>query len=160
RDCLMSMGLLTEATSVDSDRSGTATVSLPRSRPTVDGKFLQVEDRRFTVKGVTYGTFAANSQGDRYPDPATVARDFEQMRAAGINAVRLYIEAPEYVLDLAHAHGLKVIAGIYWEGRVCAFEDPEALEEARQRVRAAAHRLRDHPALLMYCIGNEIPPSV
>ena len=34
-----------------------------------------------------------------------------QMRGAGINTVRLYIEAPDYLFDLAHTQGLKVIAG-------------------------------------------------
>src|SRR5262245_39140211 len=94
-----------------------------RSRPAVDGKFLIVDGCRFTVKGVTYGTFAANRQGFRYPDPATVRRDFAQMRAAGINTVRLYIDAPDYLFNLANDFGLKVIAGIYWECRECIFDD-------------------------------------
>src|SRR5438132_14364970 len=88
----------------------------PKSRPRVEGKFLLVDGARFTVKGVTYGTFAPNEQGFRYPDRETVQRDFARMRCAGINTVRLYLEAPDYLFDLAHAHGLKVIAGAYWEG--------------------------------------------
>jgi glycosyltransferase involved in cell wall biosynthesis len=119
-----------------------------------------VDGARFTVKGVTYGTFAANDQGFRYPEPEVVERDFAQMRKAGINTVRLYIEAPDYLFDLAQAHGLQVIAGIYWEGRECIFDDPAALAAAQQAVREMARRRHDHPALLMYCIGNEIPPSV
>src|SRR5207248_374182 len=130
------------------------------ARPAVEGKFLVVDGTRFTVKGVTYGTFARNEQGFRYPDPEAVERDFREMRQAGINTVRLYIEAPDYLFDLAYAHDLKVIAGSYWEGRECIFADPNMLAAARRTVQEAARRLRGHPALLMYCIGNEIPPSV
>lgn len=131
-----------------------------RERPKVESKFLVADGARFTVKGVTYGTFAENSEGHRYPDPETVRRDFEQMREAGVNTVRLYIDAPGYLFNLADECGLKVIAGVYWEGRECIFDAPEALAAAEQTVRETARRLRDHPALLMYCIGNEIPPSV
>jgi O-antigen biosynthesis protein len=130
------------------------------ARPSVQGKFLVVDGARFTVKGVTYGTFAPNAEGYRYPPREQVARDFAQMQRAGINTVRLYIEAPDYVFDLAHSHGLKIIAGVYWEGRQCVFEDPQALATAERAVRETARRLRSHPSLLMYCIGNEIPPSV
>ena len=38
----------------------------------------------FTVKGVTYGTFARNEEGFRYPDPEVVERDFREMREAGV----------------------------------------------------------------------------
>jgi O-antigen biosynthesis protein len=131
-----------------------------RERPTVDGKFLRVDGVRFTVKGVTYGTFAPDENGYRYPELDTVSRDFAQMRATGINTVRIYIDAPPHVFDLAVSHGLKVIAGIYWEGRECIYDDADALAAAVRAVRQTARRLRDHPTLLMYCIGNEIPPSV
>src|SRR5437764_7681026 len=59
------------------------------SRPVVEGKFLRVAGKRFQVQGVTYGTFARNDEGFRYPDRHTVERDFEAMREAGINTVRL-----------------------------------------------------------------------
>src|SRR5690242_8797382 len=61
-----------------------------RTRVQVDGKFLRVNGRRFWIKGVTYGTFSQNEEGEPYPPCDQVRRDFEQMRAAGINTVRLY----------------------------------------------------------------------
>src|SRR5438128_1339701 len=74
---------------IDAARS---TPGFGTSRPVVEGKFLRVDGARFTVQGVTYGTFARNEEGFRYPDRHIVERDFEAMREAGINTVRLYIE--------------------------------------------------------------------
>ena len=56
--------------------------------PRVDGKFLDVENRRFLVKGVAYGTFAPDGEGNQFPPPARVTQDFELMASAGINTVR------------------------------------------------------------------------
>src|SRR5438270_7786579 len=63
-------------------------------RPCVDGKFLTVAGRRFWIKGVTYGTFRANSRGELLPEPEVVRRDMRQMRAAGVNTVRTYTLPP------------------------------------------------------------------
>src|SRR3569833_10081 len=56
----------------------------------VDGKFLLVNGQRFWIKGVTYGTFSPNEEGEPYPPLDQVRVDFEQMRRAGVNTVRLY----------------------------------------------------------------------
>ena len=37
-------------------------------RPTAHGKFLFAGDRKLYVRGVTYGTFRPNADGDEYPD--------------------------------------------------------------------------------------------
>jgi O-antigen biosynthesis protein len=134
---------------------------LPRSmRPQVEGKFLRVGGRRFWVRGVTYGTFRANSRGELFPEPEVVARDFEQMAAAGVNTLRTYTAPPRWLLDLALEHCLMVVAGLFWEGRECLFEDRHALDQVVAGVRREMKALAGHPALLMVCIGNEIPPLV
>ena len=38
--------------------------------PRVHGKFLDAENGRFLVKGVAYGTFAPNGDGDQFPSLA------------------------------------------------------------------------------------------
>src|SRR4029078_2169832 len=40
-----------------------------------DGKFLRLDEERFLVKGVTYGTFAPDSAGYQFPARAHVCRD-------------------------------------------------------------------------------------
>src|ERR671936_181625 len=53
-------------------------------RPSVEGKFLRVDGKRFWIRGVTYGTFLPNSQGECLPEPEVVCRDMQQMAAAGV----------------------------------------------------------------------------
>ena len=62
--------------------------------PRVHGKFLNVENGRFLVKGVAYGTFAPNGDGHQFPSPERVNQDFMLMAAAGINTVRTYTVPP------------------------------------------------------------------
>src|ERR1700678_2099414 len=50
-----------------------------------DGKFFRLGADKFYVKGVTYGPFAPNGDGDPLPDPAQVRRDFGQIRELGAN---------------------------------------------------------------------------
>src|SRR5262245_18926037 len=130
----------------------TALASLPGSRvtdrPCVDGKFLRVGGERFWIRGVTYGTFAGNSRGELLPEPAVVRRDMRQMSAAGVNTIRTYTVPPRWFLDLASEHGLMVIAGLFWEGRACHFDDPEALQQIEAQVVADAETILGHPALL------------
>ena len=66
----------------------------PQTRPTVRGKFLSVDGRRFLVKGATYGTFAPDSSGRQFPGADRVADDFAQMARHGINTVRTYTLPP------------------------------------------------------------------
>src|SRR5205814_5698274 len=54
---------------------------------------------------VTYGAFQPDANGHEYQNLATVERDFAQMAAAGINAVRIpHTVAPRTLLDAAARH--------------------------------------------------------
>jgi glycosyltransferase involved in cell wall biosynthesis len=114
----------------------------------------------FLVKGVTYGTFSEDSTGFRFPDPATVATDFRLMREAGINTLRTYTVPPRWLLDAAEQAGLMVIVGTFWEGRRLIYDDHAERLAAMKAVAHAVRSCRNHPALLMYCIGNEIPSDI
>src|SRR3989449_7712008 len=128
-------------------------------RPSVRGKFLFVGDEKLYVRGVTYGAFTPDAAGNEYHDLATVERDFAQMAANGINAVRIpHTTPPRALLDIASHHGLRVMVGLSAEQYVGDLihrrpgaPDVEAL--IRNRVRVCAR----HPALLCYALGNEIP---
>src|SRR6266498_2069375 len=56
------------------------------SRPRVQGKFFFVGEEKLYVRGVTYGTFRPNEEGEEFPAREVVERDFAQMVANGINA--------------------------------------------------------------------------
>src|SRR5437870_2395587 len=81
------------------------------ARPTVRGKFIFVGERKFYIRGVTYGTFRPGPQddGSGYPDPQIIEQDFARMAASGVNVVRTYTVPPSWVLDAAQWHGLYVM---------------------------------------------------
>jgi O-antigen biosynthesis protein len=124
------------------------------------GKFLFVGDEKLYVRGVTYGPFRPDAEGEVYPDPNVVAEDFARIAAAGANAVRLYTVPPRWLLDLAAEHGLRLMVGLAWEQHV-AFADSRQLPgDIERRVRDGVRACADHPAVLAFVVGNEIPSSI
>jgi beta-galactosidase/beta-glucuronidase len=89
------------------------------------GKFVEVDGRRFLIRGVAYGTFEPDTSGSQFPPLQQVARDFALMAESGFNTVRTYTVPSEGVLDEAARHGLKVMAGIPWTQHV-AFLDNDS----------------------------------
>ena len=132
----------------------------PAQHPGISGRFLQVKGQRFWVRGVTYGTFQPNEHGEPYPGRLQVRKDFAQMREAGVNTVRLYTPPPDWLADAAAEAGLYLIADICWGPRRCDFDRPERLQHLYEWTREHSRRLADHPAMLLYSIGNEIPPLI
>ena len=128
--------------------------------PRVQGKFLELDGRRFLVRGVAYGTFAPAADGTQFPSPARIDHDFALMAAAGLNTVRTYTVPPEGLLDAAARHGLRVMVGIPWSQHIAFLDDAALTREVREGVVAAARRVAAHPATLMLAVGNEIPPAV
>jgi O-antigen biosynthesis protein len=141
--------------SADSER---ATSTSARLR--VDGKFLAQGNQRFRVYGVTYGPFAPTSDGQPFPLPGRVDDDFRRMKAAAINSLRVYHLPPEWLLDKADEQGLAVFVDIPWAKHLCFLDNGRAQAAARAAVRQAAERGRNHPSLLAYSIGNEVPPDI
>jgi O-antigen biosynthesis protein len=137
-----------------------ATAEAGASRAQARGKFLYAGDEKLYVRGVTYGTFRPNDDGAEYPDPDTVGRDFAEMAANGINVVRTYTAPPGWLLNLAAAHGLRLIVGIPWEQHVTFLDESARARSIVQRVRRGVRDCAGHPAVLCYAIGSEIPASI
>jgi GT2 family glycosyltransferase len=131
-----------------------------RGRPEVAGKFLQVGGEKLWVRGVTYGTFRPNSEGMLLPERETVSRDFAAMALRGINAIRLYTLPPRWLLDLAAAHGIRVLVGFDWPVHVAFLESREQERRIEALVREGARSLAGHEAILAWSLGNEIPGPV
>ncbi len=129
-------------------------------RPVVRGKFLYANGRKLYVRGTTYGTFALDDAGDERFDSAVVERDFALMAANGINAVRIYTVPPRWLLDVAYRFGLRVMVGLPWEQHVAFLDEPDRCRRIEASVREKVKRCANHPALLCYAVGNEIPSGV
>ena len=83
-------------------------------RPVVSGKFLRLAGQQFLVKGVSYGTFAPDADGQLFPPLARVACDFDAIAELEANTVRTYTAPPAAVLDEASRCGLRAIIGVPW----------------------------------------------
>jgi hypothetical protein len=86
-------------------------------------------------------------------------RALESIAGAGGNSVRLWgQEGLGQTLEAAHKHGLTVCAGI-WLGQVRQgfnWSDAASLARQRDRVRAVVEKHKEHPALLLWALGNEM----
>jgi O-antigen biosynthesis protein len=140
------------------ERNGEATAVPGRAR--VDGKFFARGGRRLRARGVTYGPFAPAGAGEPFPPPEVVADDLVRMGACGLNSLRTYHLPPDWLLALADEHGLNVFVDVPWPKHVCFLESASAQNEARRLVGQAARHGRQHPCVLAYSVGNEIPPNV
>ncbi|HTI38678.1 MAG TPA: glycosyltransferase [Vicinamibacterales bacterium] len=126
----------------------------------VDGKFLREGTSRFLVKGVTYGTFAPREDGLQFPTRDRVRTDFAAMASAGFNTVRVYTPPPVWLLDDAHEAGLRVMVGLPWTQHVAFLDDAALTASIFREIETHVRRLAGHPSVLMFALGNEIPPSV
>ena len=72
-------------------------------------KFFFEGDRKFFVKGVTYGPFKPDAQGHYLGSEGKLARDLELMREIGINLLRIYHTPPLWFLDQCAAAGMRVL---------------------------------------------------
>jgi glycosyltransferase involved in cell wall biosynthesis len=129
-------------------------------RPEARGKFLACGGEKFYARGVTYGTFRPDANGDEFPPVETVRRDFAQMAANGFNAVRTYTMPPTWLLDLAAEEGLYVAISLAAERSVGYLNERGGGSVAEKAARDVVRRYAGHPAVLCYSLGNEIPASV
>src|SRR2546425_497386 len=132
-----------------------------RPRPAIHGKFLVAGDRKIYVRGVTYGAFRPDANGNEYHDHDIIDRDFAQMVANGFNAVRIpHTMPPRSLLDAAHRHGLWVMGGMSAEQYLGFVIDKRRDVDPYCVVRDRVRQVAGHPALLAYSLGNEIPTQI
>ncbi|WDT74126.1 MAG: glycosyltransferase [Candidatus Manganitrophus sp.] len=129
-------------------------------RPTTKGKFLYVGDEKWSLRGVTYGTFRPQGPRQEEYSPDRAEADFALMAANGINAVRTYTVPPRWLLDSALRHGLRVMVGLPWEQHVAFLDEFDRPAQIEKRLRSGVAGCAGHPALLCYSIGNEIPAPI
>ena len=153
---------IARAITQDIFRASTSTCVPALVRPHVRGKFLFAGDEKFYVRGVTYGAFQPDASGHEYHDPNVIERDFAQMAANGINTVRIpHTMPPRSLLDAARRHGLRVMVGLSAEQYLGFLIDrKKSVADIEALVRAKVRECAEHPALLCYALGNEIPSTM
>jgi O-antigen biosynthesis protein len=125
------------------------------------GKYLFDGERKFHVRGVSYGPFPVNSRGERYPEPERTAADFLLMRAMGVNTVRVYVPPPPWMFDAALAAGLRLMIGIPWPFHMAFLDEPGMAAEIRETIRKGVTEMRSHAgAILAFSLGNEVRSDI
>lgn len=130
-----------------------------------DGKQFAVDGRRFSFRGVTYGTFRPRADGARFPERDRMKQDLSAIEEAGFTVVRTYTPPPDDMVDLAADWGQHLLAGVFfpdWRYLIGTSrrELRRVAREARAEVQAAARRLAGNEAVLAISVGNEIPADV
>lgn len=75
--------------------AATSATAMPPIR--VLSKFFFEGDRKWFLKGVTYGPFRLNEDGDFISSPERARQDFGLMRELGINLIRVYHVPPRWL---------------------------------------------------------------
>jgi glycosyltransferase involved in cell wall biosynthesis/exo-beta-1,3-glucanase (GH17 family) len=125
-----------------------------------DGKFFRLGQNKFYVKGVTYGPFEPNRDGDVFPNPEQAQTDFEQMIELGANCVRIYHVPPKWFLNLAAKMGLRIFLDVAWPKNLSFVDSDELREQAHAAVRHAAKMCGNHEAIFAISVVNEIPADL
>ena len=124
------------------------------------GKLFSRNGEPFYVKGVTYGTFAPDQNGDQFPPQKQVLADFRAMAANGFNVVRTYTMPPARIFDAALECKLQVLAGVYWEQHINFLDDKERARDIRRRFGEQVKSCHGHQGLFGFTLANEIPASI
>ena len=129
-----------------------------RIRPAA--KFFLEGDKKFFVKGVTYGPFKPDAEGDYLGRPEQVDVDLALMRQAGLNVVRIYHSPPRWFLDRCTNVGMRVLVTLPWEKHVEFLRERSIRKQIAEAVRTTVRKYAGHPAILGYLVGNEISSTM
>src|SRR5256885_8998850 len=129
-----------------------------RIRPVA--KFFFEGDRKFFVKGITYGPFKPDAEGNYLGRPEQVDVDLALMRQVGINLVRIYHPPPRWFLDRCAAAGIRVLITLPWAKHIEFLRQRSARAAIEDAVRDAVTEYAGHPAVFGYLVGNEISSTM
>src|SRR5260221_13062440 len=123
----------------------------------VRAKFFFEAEKKWFIKGVTYGPFAPDAKGDFVGDPEKARRDFALMQELGMNLLRIYHVPPRWFLDLARDFGLRVLISIPWAEHIEFLNNRKMRRQIVETIREGVARNKGHDAIFGYYVGNEIP---
>jgi GT2 family glycosyltransferase/exo-beta-1,3-glucanase (GH17 family) len=130
------------------------------SRIRAVAKFFFEGAEKFFVKGVTYGPFKPDADGNYLGRPEQVETDLALMRQTGFNVVRIYHVPPRWFLDRCAAAGMRVLITLPWAKHVEFLRERRARHEIAEAVRIAVNANAGNPAVFGFLVGNEIPSTM
>src|SRR5215467_9520863 len=122
------------------------TAEKKRIRPAA--KFFLEGDKKFFVKGVTYGPFKPDADGDYLGRPEQVDFDLALMRRVGLNVVRIYHTPPPWFLDRCTHAGMRVLVTLPWEKHIEFLRQRSTRRQITDAVRSSVSKYAGHPAIL------------
>jgi hypothetical protein len=148
--------------------SGCISVQRTPSKVSVVDQKLLVDGQEFYVKGVTYSPVPVGSDPEKptrtFVDwlnhPEIYRNDFALMKKAGINTIRVMVDNSSVtptrrMLDAAHEYNIKVIMN--YEGPLRSdLSGQRTREQVKSHASTMIRNYKDHPAILMWMIGNEV----
>ncbi len=126
----------------------------------VDGKFFCQADHYWPLRGLAYGPLVNRKTPTGFAPEAQTRADFEQIRDAGVNTLRVYEVPPMWFMDLAEEKALKLWIDIPWNQQHLFLENATEQRLLRKRMALTLQAFKAHPALMAICIGNEIPSEL
>ena len=121
---------------------------------------LYVKGEPFFIKGMGYNPIPIGRSYayDFTLDPQIYRRDFPMLREMGVNTIRVWrkVTSREF-LDSAYNNGqnpIYVIMGFHVEPTLVS--DPTYRQAVLNDFKEYVRRFKDHPAVLMWCVGNEV----
>lgn len=117
-----------------------------------------------TVKPTAIRSTGSGYELLRYGKPYFIegaggVRYFDRLKACGGNSIRVWDDNDaDRILNEAQRLGLTVMLGLWVERESEGFDydNAEAIDRQRERIRKIVLKYRNHPALLMWCAGNEV----
>lgn len=125
--------------------------ALPAAAPPAMAATVEVQGEAILVDGKPFAVVGAAGQ-----------TRFGLLKQLGATTVRTYGDETGFVLDEAQKVGLKVIAGFWLEHprRGFSYTDLAKVGPQLQRLTEFVNRYKNHPALLMWGLGNEVEADV
>ena len=120
-------------------------------------KNIYVDGQLFYVKGVCYSLNYGPKQSFQEIPFEVWENDFKMMKQAGINTIRTYAPLPLAILDLADKYGIKVIENICYPSEKTNYSSRADLETLKRIALTYVERDKNHPAILMWSIWNDMP---
>ena len=107
----------------------------------------------------SYGNFELHRNGKPYYIKGAGAKDhFDLLVKSGANSIRIWSTNNKELLDSAHKHNLTVTLGLHVrpERSGMDYDDEYAVKGQIEYLKNEVLKYKDHPALLVWGIGNEV----